>query len=95
MSPDAFKVLLCGGLVVAIACIIVKDILTGVSGVGGVTNVRFASDDNPIGYTALLAAKGCALMFFAAALLHLFGLAANPSLAIKSAVTAFLAPNRP
>jgi hypothetical protein len=34
-------------------------------------------------------------MFFAAALLHLFGLAADPSVAIKSALTAFLAPSRP
>jgi nicotinamide riboside transporter PnuC len=95
MPPDAFKVFLCGALVVAIACIIVRDIRTGVSGVGGVTNVRFASDDNPIGYAALLAFKACFLMFFAAALLHLFGLAADPSVAIKSALTAFLAPSRP
>jgi hypothetical protein len=95
MSADAFKALLCGGLVVVIACIIVRDIVTGVSGVGGVTNVRFATDDNPIGYAALIAGKACALIFFAAALLHLLGLAADPSLATKSAVTAFLAPNRP
>jgi len=95
MSPDVFKALLCGGLVVVIASIIVRDIITGVSGVGGVTNVRFATDDNPIGYATLIAGKACALIFFAAALLHLFGLAADPSLAIKSALAAVLAPSRP
>jgi hypothetical protein len=83
MPIDQFKVLLCGGLVFVIAAMIIRDLVTGVSGISGTTNIRCVADVNAAGYWLMILFKTGAAIYFTMVLLHLLGMAGDPNLTIK------------
>jgi hypothetical protein len=83
VPPDLFKILLCGGVAVFAAGIIVRDLLTGVSGLSGMGRISCAADVNPAGYWLLILFKTGIVIYLTMILLHLLGVAADPNLAIK------------
>lgn len=90
MSAPAIA-LLFGAATLVVAWRIWIGLVTGVAGDRG---YRYDINVNPLGYLLAMIAKAVFVAFGTAEVLHAFGLAADPVLAIQNLLPAFLAHPR-